>query len=26
MKENVSTPIYSLTPFTLLDYPHQSAC
>ena len=26
MKENVSTPIYSLTPFTLLDYPHKSAC
>lgn len=26
MKENVSTPIYSITPFTLLDYPHQSAC
>jgi pyruvate formate lyase activating enzyme len=25
-KENVSTPIYSLTPFTLLDYPHKSAC
>jgi pyruvate formate lyase activating enzyme len=26
LKENVSTPIYSLTPFTLLDYPHKSAC
>ena len=26
MKENVSRPIYSLTPFTLLDYPHKSAC
>ena len=26
MKENASKPIYSLTPFTLLDYPHQSAC
>jgi pyruvate formate lyase activating enzyme len=26
VKENVSTPIYSLTPFTLLDYPHKSAC
>ncbi len=26
MKENISTPIYSLTPFTLLDYPHKSAC
>ena len=26
MKENVSAPIYSITPFTLLDYPHQSAC
>ena len=25
-KENVSTPIYSITPFTLLDYPHKSAC
>ncbi|WP_310560846.1 anaerobic ribonucleoside-triphosphate reductase activating protein [Flavobacterium sp.] len=25
-KENVSTPIYSLTPFTLLDYPNKSAC
>lgn len=25
-KENVSKPIYSLTPFTLLDYPHKSAC
>jgi pyruvate formate lyase activating enzyme len=25
-KENVKTPIYSLTPFTLLDYPHKSAC
>jgi len=26
VKENVSTPIYSVTPFTLLDYPHKSAC
>ena len=26
MKENVSTPIYSITPFTLLDYAHKSAC
>ena len=26
MKQNVSAPIYSITPFTLLDYPHQSAC
>lgn len=26
MKENVSTPIYSITPFTLLDYAHHSAC
>ncbi|MBF2708123.1 anaerobic ribonucleoside-triphosphate reductase activating protein [Flavobacterium soyangense] len=26
MKENVSKPIYGLTPFTLLDYPHKSAC
>lgn len=25
-KENVSTPIYSITPFTLLDYPNKSAC
>ena len=25
-KENASKPIYSLTPFTLLDYPHKSAC
>ena len=25
-KVNVSKPIYSLTPFTLLDYPHKSAC
>ncbi|PZX92208.1 anaerobic ribonucleoside-triphosphate reductase activating protein [Flavobacterium aquariorum] len=25
-KENVAKPIYSLTPFTLLDYPHKSAC
>lgn len=25
-KESVARPIYSLTPFTLLDYPHQSAC
>lgn len=26
MKENATKPIYSITPFTLLDYPHQSAC
>lgn len=26
MKENASKSIYSLTPFTLLDYPHKSAC
>lgn len=26
LKKNVSKPIYSLTPFTLLDYPHKSAC
>jgi pyruvate formate lyase activating enzyme len=26
MKKNASTPIYSITPFTLLDYPHKSAC
>lgn len=26
MKENASIPIYSITPFTLLDYAHQSAC
>ena len=26
MKGNVSTPIYSITPFTLLDYAHKSAC
>jgi pyruvate formate lyase activating enzyme len=26
MKEIVSTPIYSITPFTLLDYAHKSAC
>lgn len=26
MKQNANTPIYSLTPFTLLDYPHKSAC
>ena len=25
-KVNVSKPIYGLTPFTLLDYPHKSAC
>jgi pyruvate formate lyase activating enzyme len=25
-KESVAKPIYSLTPFTLLDYPHKSAC
>jgi pyruvate formate lyase activating enzyme len=25
-RENASKPIYSLTPFTLLDYPHKSAC
>jgi pyruvate formate lyase activating enzyme len=26
MKENAIKPIYSITPFTLLDYPHKSAC
>jgi pyruvate formate lyase activating enzyme len=26
MKENVSKPIYNITPFTLLDYAHKSAC
>lgn len=26
MKTNVAKPIYSITPFTLLDYPDQSAC
>jgi pyruvate formate lyase activating enzyme len=26
VKENVSTPIYSLTPFSLLDYPDKIAC
>ena len=26
MKENVNNPIYSITPFTLLDYAHKSAC
>jgi pyruvate formate lyase activating enzyme len=26
MNASVSTPLYSITPFTLLDYPHQSAC
>ncbi|NGY36059.1 anaerobic ribonucleoside-triphosphate reductase activating protein [Flavobacterium sp. XN-5] len=26
MKESVANPIYSLNPFTLLDYPHKSAC
>jgi len=26
MKENVSKPICSITPFTLLDYEHKSAC
>ena len=26
MKENVSKPIYNITPFTLLDYPHKAAC
>jgi pyruvate formate lyase activating enzyme len=25
-KESAVRPIYSLTPFTLLDYPHKSAC
>jgi pyruvate formate lyase activating enzyme len=25
-KESVAKPIYSVTPFTLLDYPHRSAC
>jgi pyruvate formate lyase activating enzyme len=26
MKESAANPIYSITPFTLLDYPHKSAC
>ena len=26
VKESVNTPIYSITPFTLLDYAHKSAC
>jgi pyruvate formate lyase activating enzyme len=26
LKESAVKPIYSLTPFTLLDYPHKSAC
>jgi pyruvate formate lyase activating enzyme len=26
MKKNVIKPIHSITPFTLLDYPHKSAC
>ena len=26
MKENATKPIYNITPFTLLDYPHKSAC
>lgn len=26
MKESAVNPIYSITPFTLLDYPHKSAC
>jgi pyruvate formate lyase activating enzyme len=26
MKENAVKSIYSITPFTLLDYPHKSAC
>jgi pyruvate formate lyase activating enzyme len=26
MKESAVKPIYSITPFTLLDYPHKSAC
>ena len=26
LKENASKPVYSITPFTLLDYPHKSAC
>jgi len=25
-KESATRPVYSLTPFTLLDYPHHSAC
>ncbi|WP_348823421.1 anaerobic ribonucleoside-triphosphate reductase activating protein [Flavobacterium aestuarii] len=25
-KESAAKPIYSVTPFTLLDYPHKSAC
>ena len=26
MKVDVAKPIYSITPFTLLDYPHKAAC
>ncbi|MET0760575.1 MAG: anaerobic ribonucleoside-triphosphate reductase activating protein [Flavobacterium sp.] len=26
LKESAAKPIYSITPFTLLDYPHKSAC
>jgi pyruvate formate lyase activating enzyme len=26
LKQDVAKPIYNLTPFTLLDYPHKSAC
>jgi pyruvate formate lyase activating enzyme len=26
MKVDVAKPIYSITPFTLLDYPHKTAC
>jgi pyruvate formate lyase activating enzyme len=26
MKGDVAKPIYSITPFTLLDYPHKTAC
>ena len=26
MKENATKPVYNITPFTLLDYPHKSAC
>ena len=26
LKESVAKPIFSITPFTLLDYPHKSAC
>ena len=26
MKANATKPVYNITPFTLLDYPHKSAC